>query len=84
MVVGVNPFENVVEAEQGDLVFPPRPQLSPVDIIYNIYNIYSMPPSQHWVVLQECGQIIAAILVKDVEARCTLEDIRNHQWLKSQ
>ena len=34
MVVGVNPFENVVEAEQCDLVFPPRPQLSPVDNIY--------------------------------------------------
>ena len=80
MVVGVNPFENVVEAEQCELVFPPRPHLSPVD---HIYNIYSMPPSQHWVVLQECGQIIAAILVKDVEARCTLDDIKNHPWLSA-
>ena len=74
MVTGVNPFGNVVEAEEAILKFPERPKLSEVMMTAEFVSVYHYK-------LQSCRDLISSVIVKDLARRASLSEVLGGEWL---
>ena len=78
MVTGVNPFGNVVEAEEAILKFPESPKLSEVKMT-NIGTAEFV--SVYHYKLQSCRDLISSVIVKDLARRASLSEVLGGEWL---